>query len=134
VLCCVLVGQNAGSASLPDLCSTVSSPPPRASRTVMRNFPAKATACRLGQFTLLRTDGPVAVGYAIGKNVGKAVVRNRVRRRLREAIAEGVDPVWIDGTFLVVAHPHSASMSYSEMRRKMRSGFRELHERAQSGK
>ncbi len=52
------------------------------------------------------------VGYAIGKRCGTAVRRNRLRRRLREAVRN--QPI-APGTYLVIAEPEAAELSFTEL-------------------
>jgi ribonuclease P protein component len=48
--------------------------------------------------------------------VGTAVVRNRLRRRLRALVAELAPP---SGTYLVVATPAAAGLSFAELRAEL---------------
>jgi ribonuclease P protein component len=60
-------------------------------------------------------EGPVEVAYAIGTAVGSAVTRNRLRRRLRSILADLPPSDLAPGSYLIQAHPPSASLTYKEL-------------------
>lgn len=82
-----------------------------------------------GPVIIRRGQGRAGVGYAVGKNVGNAVTRNKVRRRLREAVRLGVDPSFVDGTYLVSVRAEAAELPFSEIAKLVVDGIRELHGR-----
>jgi ribonuclease P protein component len=70
---------------------------------------------------------PARVAFAINRRVGNAVVRNKVRRRLRAIVGE-LDRERADagglpaGTYLLTVRPEVTSLSYRELRDRVRSG------------
>lgn len=68
--------------------------------------------------------GPARAGFVVGRAVGGSVVRARVIRRLRHLVAPLL-PAIPDGTGVVVrALPASASASWDDLDRDLRSALR----------
>lgn len=147
-------GQSSGRAGAKDagvwrprpIAGALPSPPPRASRSMLRTLKKTASA-RRGRIRVLRGEGPPGVGYAVGRSVGTAVVRNRVRRRLRAAASDalaGAMPqdglqaesrpqvLRIHATYLVVAMTGIEEQTYASLVRDLRECFEDLDERPSS--
>lgn len=95
-------------------------------------MPRGSARANRGPVTVVRGDGRACVGYAVSKSVGNAVTRNSVRRRLREAVRLGVDPLHLQGTFLVVGRRAVLDARFVDLEASVRDGFRELHERTRA--
>lgn len=104
----------------------------RARRGDLRTALRRSRAARHGAVTVRRGDGAHVVGYAVGRSVGTAVVRNKVRRRLREIVRTRVPSELVDGTFLVIAGPSSATETFGTLSQNVRACFEELHERSRT--